>query len=388
MSAVAAAKSAPLVLIHGDDDLGVRQRAKELYRQWCDELGGMDHEIIDASVARGDEALRAIGKLREVLQTLPFFGSGKAVWFKDCNFLADDRTSSAAEVTETLAELAQELKEFPWDKVRLLISAAEVDKRKTFYKAIEKTGQTEVFAGWSADDKDWALRSEEAALRQLRALNKEIDDQALARLVACVGPNARQLASEVEKLSLFIGERPEIATADVDAVVTKNKQARAFALADALGERSLPRVLRCLDEELWEMKSDKQRSEIGLLYGLITKVRAMLFGRELQRLGWIKGEFGDRDYSRFKTQLERVPVDQVPADKKFNPLAMNAYVLFKAFQHARNYTSAELVRAMELFLQCNVQLVTSSLDEAIVLQQTLVRIVQRAETAATPARPR
>ncbi|HEY6170247.1 MAG TPA: DNA polymerase III subunit delta, partial [Verrucomicrobiae bacterium] len=114
MPAVAAAKSAPLVLIHGDDDLGVAQRAREIYQQWCAELGGMDHEIIDAGAANSGEALRSIGKLREALQTLPFFGSGKAVWFKGCNFLADDRTSSATAVTEAMIELAQELKEFSW----------------------------------------------------------------------------------------------------------------------------------------------------------------------------------------------------------------------------------------------------------------------------------
>ena len=48
MPAAVASKTAPLVLIHGDDDLGVSRRAKELYQQWCAELGGMDHEIVQA----------------------------------------------------------------------------------------------------------------------------------------------------------------------------------------------------------------------------------------------------------------------------------------------------------------------------------------------------
>ena len=38
------------------------------------------------------------------------------------------------------------------------------------------------------------------------------------------------------------------------AVCTRNKMARAFALGDALGDRDLPRLLRRLDEELWEVK--------------------------------------------------------------------------------------------------------------------------------------
>jgi DNA polymerase III delta subunit len=165
-------------------------------------------------------------------------------------------------------------------------------------------------------------------------------------------------------------------------VVTRNKQARAFALGDALGDRDLPRLLRTLDEELWTMQFDSQKSEIGLLYGLITKVRAMLFLKEMLREGWIKG---DLDYNRFKAQLERVPAGQLPEDRRFNPLSMNPYVLYKALPQAKRYSSAELIRAMELLLDCNRRLIFSNLDEALVLQQTLVQIVRGAAEAAPAA---
>src|SRR5947207_138599 len=110
--------SAPLVLVYGDDEFAVKLRAKQLYTQWCNELGGMDHETIDASVGNSDEALRALGKLREALQTLPFFGGGKAIWFRECNFLGTDRTSSSSAVTESLSSLAEDLKTFNWHGVR------------------------------------------------------------------------------------------------------------------------------------------------------------------------------------------------------------------------------------------------------------------------------
>ena len=67
-----------------------------------------------------------------------------------------------------------------------------------------------------------------------------------------------------------------------------SKDAKAFALGDALGDRDLPRALRRLDEELWELQFDKDKSEIGLLYGLISKVRAMILLKEMLREGWIK----------------------------------------------------------------------------------------------------
>jgi DNA polymerase III subunit delta len=377
------AKASPtLMLVCGDDDFAVKQRAKQIYLQWSEELGGLDHEIIDASVNNSGEALKALARLREALQTLPFFGGAKAVWLQNCNFLGDERAASAAAVTETLAEIAQELKEFSWTSVRLLISAGKVDKRKAFFKTIDKLGAVETFAGWSVDDRDWVDQAETAARRALRTRKKEISDEALAELVSRVGPHARLLESEVEKLSLFTGDRAEIEVGDVAAVCTRNKTARAFALSDALGDRDLPRLLRTLDEELWEMKFDSQKSEIGLLYGLIGKVRAMILLKEMLREGWIKE---DGDYNRFKAQLERVPGDKLPEDRRYNPLALNPYVLFKALPQARRYSQAELTQAMDLLLRCNQRLISSSLDEAVVLQQTLVQIAGQAITRHSPA---
>jgi len=381
MPAPVSKRSAPLVLVCGEDDFAVKQRAKQLYLQWTEELGGMDHEIIDAAVSNSGDALKALAKLREAMQTLPFFGSGKAIWFKDCNFLSEERAATK-DVIESLVALADELKQFAWQNVRLLVSAGKVDKRKVFYKTLDKLGTVESFAGWSVDDRDWASQAEVWARKGLRTRQKEISDEALAELINRVGANARQLDSEIEKVALYVGDRKEIEFEDVATICTRNKTARAFALGDALGDRDLPRLLARLDEALWEVKLDPQKSEIGLLYGLISKVRAMLLLKEMLREGWVKP---DMDYNRFKAQLERVPTDQLPEDRRFNPLAINPYVLYKALPQVKRYSEAELVRAMDLLFQCNLRLVSSSLEESLVLQQALVQIVGNASPRAGSA---
>jgi len=369
---MAAAKAPSPVLVCGDDEFAVKQRAKQIYQQWSEELGGMDHEIIEAAVTNSGDALSAIAKLREALNTLPFFGSGKVVWLRDCNFLGDERTASSQAVTETLGELAEELKKFAWQNVRLLISAGKVDKRKTFFKTLDKIGTVESHEGWS--DKDWVVQAGMLARKIIASRAKEIAENALAELVNRVGPHPRQLESEVEKLCLSVGDRPAITVRDVAAICSKNKMSRAFALGDALGDRDLPALLRCLDEELWEirLKVDRDKSEIGLLYGLISKVRVLLLLKEMVREGWVKAE---ADYNRFKSQLERVPKDAFPAEKKFNPLTMHPWMLHRALGQSKNYSRAELVRAMNLLLDGNRRLVSSGLDEALVLQQMLVQIV-------------
>ena len=76
-------------------------------------------------------------------------------------------TASSQAVTETLVELAEELKNFDWSRnsgIRLLISAGKVGKRKTFFKTLDKIGLVETFSAWSADDQDWVERAEAAAV--------------------------------------------------------------------------------------------------------------------------------------------------------------------------------------------------------------------------------
>ena len=370
----AAEKATHLLLLSGDDDLAIKQKARGIFEQWCAESGGLDQERINASAANAGEALGALEKLREALQTLPFFGA-KVIWFQNCNFLGTDRTSESSAVTGSLASLAEDLKKFKWEGVRLLVTAESVDKRKSFYKTISKLGTAEEINGWSIDDRDWADRAESAARELLRAAGKTIKEEGLARLVNDAGVNNRYLSNEVEKLVLFVGKRAQITVEDIETIVSRNRQSRAFALADAVGARNLPRLVRTLDTELHDMRSNTKKSEIGLLYGIISKVRAMLLAKEMARQGWVKDT---ANYGEFQSQLKRIPVEQLPGDKKFNPLSMHPFMLHGALQHSRNYSLTELVAAMEALLQANLQLISTGLDEALILQQTLIKIVQPA----------
>ncbi len=380
-----AATSAPpsLVLITGQDEYAVKQRARLLYDEWRALAGGMDHDIIDAAVTNAAEALKAISALNLSLQTLPFFGESKVIWFKNCNFLGEERTATAQAVTDALNDFAATLKGFSWHGVRLLVSAEKIDKRKSFYKILEKLAVVENLNGWSVEDKDWAEQAEVCAGRALAGLRKSIDDDSMRLLVAMAGAEPRTLLNEIEKLALYTGDRGEIRREDVQAIVTKSKQARAFALGDAVGDRDLPRALRCLDEEIWAMRLDRQKSEIGLLYGLISKMRALIFLREMLHAGWVRA---DSDYNQFKAQLGQVPPEAVPEDKRYNPLSQNPYVLYKALGQARRYSTPELVLAMQRLLECNQDLISSKLDPALVLQRALVLIIGQAPSAPAKSR--
>ena len=77
-----------------------------------------------------------------------------------------------------------------------------------------------------------------------------------------------------------------------------------------------------------------------------------------------------------------MPADSFADDRRISPLGLHPYVLFSATNQARNYSRGELIRALDLLMQCNRRLVSSSLDESFVLQQALTQILIREAEAA------
>ena len=362
----------PLCLVFGDEDFLVRDRASQVYEGWCAEAGGEDHQIIDGTVRNAAEALEALAKLNEAVQTLPFFGGAKVVWLRGANFLGDERTASSRDVTDRLNGLAKGWETFDWQGVRVLISCGKVDKRKAFFKSAKKIAAVEDL---SIADKERGSRATLIVRQRLAELGKKIAPHVADELILLAGSDLQQLHTEAEKLVAYVGEREEVMRQDVHEIATRTRQAQGFALADALGERNLPKLLRVLDEELWVVKLDSKKSPIALLYGLITKVRTMIFLKEMLRLKWIRAGGG---YQQFKSQLEAIQDERLPDDRKFNPKAMHPYMLFNALGHARQYSEGELTRAMDILLRCNRQLVSSSTDDTLILQQALVQIVNKA----------
>ena len=362
----------PFCLVFGDEDFLVRDRASQVYEGWCAEAGGEDHQIIDGTVRNAAEALEALAKLNEAVQTLPFFGGAKVVWLRGANFLGDERTASSRDVTDRLNGLAKGWETFDWQGVRVLISCGKVDKRKAFFKSAKKIAAVEDL---SIADKDRGSRAALIVRQRLADLGKKIAPHVADELILLAGSDLQQLHTEADKLAAYVGEREEVMRQDVHEIATRTRQAQGFALADALGERNLPKLLRVLDEELWVVKLDAKKSPIALLYGLITKVRTMIFLKEMLRLKWIRTGGG---YQQFKSQLEAIQDDRLPDERKFNPKAMHPYMLFNALGHARQYSEGELTRAMDILLRCNRQLVSSSTDDTLILQQALVQIVNKA----------
>ena len=120
----------------GSDEAEVKRVAAELAQKLAPpSAGDFGLEVIDGAADNAEQAAARIRSTIEALQTLPFMGGGKLVWLKNANFIGDSPMGRATRVQDALEELSGTMAADFGTDVIFLISAPEVDKRRSFYKA-------------------------------------------------------------------------------------------------------------------------------------------------------------------------------------------------------------------------------------------------------------
>src|SRR6266849_398961 len=138
--------TARIYAVVGSDESEVKRVAADLATSLTPpEAGDFGLEIVDGVAENAEQAATRIRSTIEALQTLPFFGSTKVVWLKNANFLGDDQKARSSAVQSALEEFSKMLDRGIGSEVTLLISATEVDKRRSFYKTLLKRADVQLF---------------------------------------------------------------------------------------------------------------------------------------------------------------------------------------------------------------------------------------------------
>jgi DNA polymerase-3 subunit delta len=189
----------------GPDDFIVNRLGQERFAALAAAAGADDfsREIISGFAANVDEVGSAVNRFRDAVQTVPMFGGKRVVWFKDVNFLADTVTGRAEGTLAQVAALQELLEKVNADEVAIVITAAPIDRRRSFPKWCEGHADF-TLAGGDGESAGDALAG--VATEEARAAGATFGDGALELLLAKVGPNTRLLTEETRKLATYAGD--------------------------------------------------------------------------------------------------------------------------------------------------------------------------------------
>src|SRR5947199_8817177 len=384
----------------GSDEAEVKRVAAELAAKLTPQAASdFGLEVIDGAVENADQAAARIRSTIEALQTLPFFGSTKVVWLKSANFLGDDQKARSNAVQFALEELSQLVESGFGPDVALLVSATEVDKRRSFYKTLLKRAEVQVFDRLDSGRAGWEEAAQEIVRRRAEKRKLQFDEDALDLFVLLTGGDTRQIENELEKIDIFLSNGTGISPVGRGGVSPPSVSAAKMA-ASQTAEATVPRVTVDLVRELvplsragviFELSNalarrdlelaltlvrrllDQGESAIGiLLVAIVPTVRNLLLAKDLMerhRLTRPRSPF------QFISAINRLPAEATDHLPRKKDGSINAYPLGIAAQQAHRFETKQLVKAMQACLEANLQLVTTQLDHELILTKVVVKLL-------------
>ncbi len=374
--------TAPLTLVFGNDSYWVEAAAKEYLDQRVPEsqrVFGLD--TIDGMVESGGAASLALRKCLESLDTPAFMGGEKVVWLKNASFLAaSGRATRGEEVKGCLERLTALIKKGLMPGVFFLITAPGLDKRSAFYKACEKAGELREFA---ITDKSYQVDEQAAGIigKALADAGLTADSDVVVALAQREGCDTRQIRNEVEKLSLYAGERRRITVADVEAVVCAVRGSQPWDLADAVLGRDLGKALQVLSRLLFQ-----KTNSVFLVTVLEGRFRELLAYREALDRGWLRPPPA---YGRGGGGWDGMPEEAATLMTGIlgkDPRALPGFVTGIRAKQAMVFSKPAIRRIQKRLLEAHRLMVTSPTDPQWILELLLIRILGR-RPAARPRSP-
>lgn len=358
-------------LIGGSDEFAVKEHATQLAARLAPKgASEFGVEIVEGGADNADDAGRIIGKLREALFTVGFFGGDKLVWWKSTNLLVAAPPGGEGTL-EALNTLNDDLKRGLPSGVTLLISAPALDRRRSLAKTLEKMAETFFFDAPEAGKAEGEERIGGFIHDRLEAEKKRFaDNRAVEAFRDLVEPSLREIANELEKLCIYVGKRAEITEADVRAVCSASRQAVIWELVEGVSQRHLTKSMAALKNLL-----DNDEAPIGVIMMLVAQFRLMLLACDLADRKVLVPTARHADYAFAFKRLPDAEKAHIPRSKE--GAFPNEWRMARCAAASRNFSRAELIRAMDLLQEANLQLVTTQLDDRLVLEETITKIARK-----------
>lgn len=315
-SRILAGDVAPVYLLVGTDPLLYQRVVSALVRMvTTDASRAFNHDVFEG---KGASASAILGAAR----TLPMMAARRLVVVRDVEGLGAEGLGAVAGYLEN-----------PVAETVLVLWAQKSDGRIKLFQVAKKKGfvhELEVPRNLVA----WIL--EEAGRRGAR-----IAEDAARRLADVVGADLGRLASSVDQLTLYAGDRP-VTPADVDELIAETRERTVFELTNAVGQGNREKALRAVARLV-----DQRESTIGVAMMLARHLRQVAIARELAEA--------------------KAPRNDLPRLVGAPPFAIDGLIA-----QGRRFTARALARAVELLAKADLDLKgppKAALGERVVLER-------------------
>lgn len=349
----------------GSDEGAVASAASAKYAELSQAGNEWGNEMLDGAAATVDEAVAAIDGAISGLQMVGMFGGPKTVWLRGASFLGDSPSGARSEaVQEAMERLIATLENLPPDTY-FVLSAAEVDKRRAFFKRLGKVAEMHEYSSIDITRPGWETEVSALTLRLAEPMGLKFDNAAMSLFVQRVNESTRQISNELAKLDVYLGpDRRVVTEQDIELMVAVSRHGFIFEISRAIVRQDSRMALRLVNEQL-------EQGEQG-----VTIMRAAIVptvrNRYCTRLLLDTYHPDTGSYRAFEKALNGLP----PEGRKLLPTkkdgTLNCYGLFQTVHSISRLT---LDKAREHLLACaqaDRRLVSTQADPREVLHKLII----------------
>ncbi|MFB4164861.1 DNA polymerase III subunit delta [Alteribacillus sp. JSM 102045] len=323
----------PLYLLYGKEDFFIKNITEKIVSSvLTEEERDFNYSIYDMKEIPVEAAV-------EEGETLPFFGEKRVILLRNCYFLTGVKEK---EKTEHHLPTFEKYMDNPSSETVMIVTVSyeKLDERKKIVKKLKKQG-TVMEAAPFDEAKMLQWMDTYARDNQLH-----ISQEAKELLIQLAGKDMMMLASEMEKLSLYVQETGKITIEAVEKLVARTLEDNVFELVD--------NVVRGRSEKAFRIYYDliKQNEEpIKILTLLARQFRMILLVKQLKKRG----------YSRQK----------MASQLKVHPFAVKT-----AEGQMKNFEEVTLKNILAELAQADYEVKTGKIDKSLRVELCIANLAK------------
>lgn len=266
-----------------------------------------------------------VKEMIDLCETMPFFAECRVILVENSGFFKNK-----------CEELADYMKTLP-DYIRMIFVEEEVDKRSRMYKAVKTQGRVTEFA--RQDEKSlmrWAAGILGREGRKIKTSDMEL-------FLTKTGTDMGNIRMELEKLIAYTQGRDIITSSDIEAVCTTQTANKIFDMVRAVTEKNQKRALE-LYYDLLTLKEPPMR----ILFLLAKQFHQLFLSKKMAEEGLSQQEIASR-------------------------LGVPSFVVRNIMACARAYSSEELQKAEEDFVEAEEAVKTGRLQDLLSVELLIVK---------------
>lgn len=330
-AALAKRDIAPVYLFYGEEEFLIEESVNALLEATVDpSTKSFNCDIIYGADARADDVV-------SLANSFPMMADRRVILVREFDKLSGKEPSKGGSPDDVA--FIRYVKQ-PSPTTVLILAADEPDMRRSPYAQLAKSATVvQCKKMYERDAIKWVDD-------RVKKKGKKLQADAARLLLAQVGVSLRTLSNEIDKLFVFVADRPTITDEDVRHVVGLSHESTIFELQKALGERRLKDAWRICERILVYEKPPFIVTMLGRFYTQIHQARAVIASGKSDR-------------------------QSVAAQLKINPFFADEFI-----GYARSHSNAQIDAAFVALRETDKLVKTSQTDHHVALNLLMVKLLR------------